>query len=466
MFSKLKTLKKITDEVVNLNELVEIVKNNQQKKLIDEIRSVEYKSKEYNNLKLKVNCITPHGVFNSLCNDGLINLSGYLYYDIDGFDTEVELNDTKKRLIDTNMVSFICKSVGGRGLSFLIKYDTNLIPNDTFTDFYKYVREILLGLGFNIDLSAGGLVRKMIISSDNDVYFNNEVSLGIDMVSFKSFKKDLNKSKQITSKKNRSIIPNDTFLEIIPYDKLINDIQLETLYTKEINGDFVIEEMDYYKIVLPKIIKDGTKHKLYIRLINALYYINNNITPQQVYSYLFHINNLASEKMNEYRLKSLVLFICSNIESTGEIRIKPRVKRIHFNKESSLTKKQKQNMGAQLSANLKVNKTLKKIEMARIECEKMNITPTRKKISEMTGLGIATVKRNWNKEYKNINDIEVKDLIDDKQVEREYKLSQLVEEEDFWDGFVVEQRYVEKGIEDEDFGECDGIDGFIESIDL
>lgn len=466
MFSKLKTLKKITNEVVNLNELVEIVKNNQQKKLIDEIRSVEYKSKEYKNLKLKVNCITPHGVFNSLCNDGLINLSGYLYYDIDGFDTEVELNDTKKKLIDTNMVSFVCKSVGGRGLSFLIKYDTNLIPNDTFIDFYKYVREILLGLGFNIDLGAGGLVRKMIISSDNDVYFNNEVSLGIDMVSFNAFKKDLNKSKQITTRRNIHIIPNDTLFDIIPYEKLLKEIKIETIYTKEINGHFTIEEMDYYKIVLPKIIKDGTKHKLYIRVINALYYINNNITPQQVYSYLFHINNLAIPKMNEYKLKELVLNICSNIQSTGEIKIKPRVKRIHFNENSSLTKKQKQNMGAQLSANLKVNKTLEKIEMARTECEKMNIIPTQKKISEMTGLGIATVKRNWKKEYKNINDIEVKDLTDDKQIEREYKLSQLVEEKDFWDGFVVEKRYVEKGIEDQDFGEWGGVDDFIESIDL
>jgi hypothetical protein len=426
MFSKLKTLKTFTKEIVDINELIKLVSSNQQKELIDKIRSVEYKSKEYKDLKLNVNCITPHGTFNSLCNDGLISLSGYLYYDIDGFDTEIELNDTKNRLIDTGIVSFICKSVGGKGLSFLIRYDTNLIDNDTFIDFYKYVRKNLLGLGFNIDLGASGLVRKMIISSDDNFYFNNKVSLGIDIVSFNKFKKEINSFKTIQQHKEEiHIIPNDTFLEIIPYDILLKEINIETIYTKEIDGDFIIEDMDYYKIILPKIIKDGTKHKLYTRIVNALYYINNNITIQQVYSYLFSINNMASPKMNNYKLQTLVINICNNIESTGEIRIKPRVKRLHFNKEIKLTKNQKQNMGAQLSANLKVNKTLEKIEMARIKCQKLNISPTQKTICEMTGLGIATIKRNWNKEYKNINDIKINN--NEKQLERDYKLSQLIE---------------------------------------
>ena len=177
---------------------------------------------------------------------------------------------------------------------------------------------------------------------------------------------------------------------------------------------------------------------------------------------------MASPKMNEYKLQNLVINICNNIESTGEIKIKPRVKRIHFNKESKLTKKQKQNMGAQLSANLKVNKTLEKIEMARIECQKQNISPTQKTISEMTGLGIATVKRNWKKEYKNINDIEINNDEINNEIEmiRDTKISQVIEEDEFWQNWEPEKKYNEKTIEDEDFGEADGIDDFIESINI
>lgn len=87
MFNKLETLKRFNKEVLTIKDLVKIVKSNPQKEIIEKIRNVEYKSTEYNNLKLKVNAITPHGVFSSLKNKDLISLSGYLYYDIDGFDT-------------------------------------------------------------------------------------------------------------------------------------------------------------------------------------------------------------------------------------------------------------------------------------------------------------------------------------------------------------------------------------------
>lgn len=414
MFNKLNNLKKFNKETITIEKLVSIVKVNPQEELISKIRSVEYKSKEYNNLKLNVAAITPHGIFSGLRNEDLMELSSYLYFDIDGFDTEIELNDTKNSLIENYPISFLCKSVGGKGISFLIKIDTNFELNDTnFNDVYNYVRKMLIDGGFDIDVSANGLVRKMIISSDKDVYFNNEVSLGIDKVSFNNYKDSLRDVKVIKEKKERiHIRPNDTFLNIIEMNQLLSEIKVETLYTKEIEGNFIIDEMDYYKIILPRVIKDGTKHKLYIRLINALYYINPNITIDQVYSYLFYVNNFANPKMNDYKLKSLVINICNYIETTGEIKIKPRVKRLHFNKETKLTKNQKQSMGAQLGAKIKNNKTIELIEKARVECEKLNIVPTQRKVVEMTGLSIATVKRNWNKEYNDLKDIEIRGVED------------------------------------------------------
>lgn len=435
MFNKLSTLKSFNNEIISIDDLFNIVKNNPQRDLINSIRNSEYKSKQYKSLKLKVNCILPHGIFNSIKNNGLVKLSNYLYYDIDGFDTIEGLNDTKNKLINTNFVSFISKSVGARGLSFLIKIEPFEGLNDTFTELYKYVRSILLNLGFNIDLSASGLVRKMIISSDDNVYINNEVSLSIDISSFNKFKQELNSLNKIkikhTHNRNIHIRANDTSFEVIEFKDLLKQIKVETLYTKEIDGDFIIEEMDYYKIILPKLITDGTKHKLYIRIINALYYINNNINIDQVYSYLYYVNKLAQPNMNEFKLKTLVCNICNNIETTGEIKIKPRVKRIHFNKDSKLTKKQKQNMGAQLAAKIKNNKTLELIEMARIECEKNNETPTQKVIQEKTGLSLSTIKRNWRKEYNDISDLK---LIEDVEVDNNVlgaNLKEIGEEEFF-----------------------------------
>jgi hypothetical protein len=467
MFNKLVNIKKYSKEIISINDLVDIVKNNPQQDLISKIRSVEYKSKEYNNLKLKVNAITPHGIFSSLENKGLINLSGYLYYDIDGFDTEISLNDTKQKLIDTNIVSFLCKSVGGRGLSFLIKLnDTINISNDTFTDTYNYVRELLIEKGFNIDKSANGLVRKVIISSDSDVYFNNKVSLLIDKVSYKNYIKNLNRSNAVKEKRKRSIKSNDTFsyslFTLIDKDKL--DLIEETPYTNK--KDYDIQEIDYYKIFIPKEIKDGDKHRLYVRIMNALYYLNKNITMNEVYSYLYYINLKAANKMNDLYLRKYVYNICSNIEKNG-VRIKVRKKKIHI--DDKYDKNQKRIMGAKINGKLRQNKSIKLIKDACIECAKQNIIPTQKRIAEMTGLGIATVKRNWNKEVNDINNIEVplESKYEDIKEERDYKLKQLTEidEDLFWDNWQPKKVSQDRDeIVDKDWGESDGIPGLIETI--
>jgi hypothetical protein len=465
MFSKLNSVKQFSNEKITIQQLVDIVKNNPQQELIKQIRSVEKKSKEYNNFKLKVNCITPHTIQKGLKSDDILSLSGYLYYDIDNFDTINELDDTINRLNDTFPISFICKSVGGLGISLLIKIDdTNFTLDDTnFILVYQYVRSLLIDKNFNIDMYAGGISRKMNISSDNDCIFNDKVSLGIDKVSLILF--DVLRS----SGNNKKLIeriqlpPNDTFLELIPYTELMTKIKLQTIYNKTITGKYVIEDMDYYCIITPKNIPDGSKHKTYIRIINGLYMLNGNITRQQIYSYLFYINNLQTHKMDNYKLSSLVTWLCNEIETTGEIRIKPRVKKIHFNE--NITKKEKQSMGAKLTATQKTNATIKKIEDARMELVKKNIPPTQKLVCEITNLSIATVKRNWNKQIVDINEVlttkeEIIETIKEKTTD-----IPTIDEDDFWKGFKVNKKFNIPSTDDKDWGESDGIDGLIESYE-
>lgn len=421
MFTKLETLKKFNEnEFINIYELFELVKFNPKSSHISRIREVEYKSKEYNDLKLRLPSITPHGVFRSLKSESLIKLSGYLYFDIDGIN---EIENIKQKLIDTNIVSFICKSVGGRGLSFLVKYDTFNIGNDTFIDLYNYVRDIFVNLGFNIDMSAGGLVRKMIISSDSDVYLNDKVSLPINVVSIKDAGKS-NDIKKIEKKRERDIKGNDTFKKLILIDE--NRLNIKTKSDIEVNGDFEVKEVEYYNITEYKI-KDGDKHRVYIRIINALYYLNNNITKDEVYSFLYYYNMRQDIKMDNYQLMRLVWNISSNIEKTGDVRIKLGKKKIHIS--DKYNKKQKEIMGGKINGKLRQNESIRLINEAREKCFRNNEIPTQKKIADMTGLGIATVKRNWKKEITNINDIKVDDMTMEKEIQiiRESKISQIEE---------------------------------------
>ena len=468
MFSKLHSVKKFSNEKITIDQLYGIVKNNPQKDLIEQIRSSIPKSKEYNSLKLKVKCITPHTIQSSLKSDGIISLSGYLFYDIDGFDTESELDDTIKQLNDTFPISFLQKSVGGMGINFLLKIDdTKFTLDDTnFISVYKYVRSLLIDKGFKIDMYAGGISRKMNISSDKVCLFNDKVSLGIDKVSLGEFEKLGSSSKKVKLKEEYNIIPDDTFQNVIPYKDLIKQIKLQSIYNKDIKGDFIIEDMDYYNVYTPKNIPDGSKHKTYISIINNLYALNSEITPLQVYSYLFYINNLQIKKMSLKQLTSIVIWLCNEIQTTGEIKVKPRIKKIHFNEKSNITKKEKQSMGAKLTNAQKTNTTIKKIEDARMELTKKNIQPTQKLVCELTNLSIATVKRNWNKQIVDINEVLTKkEEIVETLTEKTIDIS-IIDEEEFWEGFSTKKVYDDKDtIVDTDYGDGETIEGFIESYE-
>ena len=279
---------------------------------------------------------------------------------------------------------------------------------------------------------AGGISRKMNISSDDNCIFNDKVSLGIDKESLRLFNELRSSEKTKKLIREYNILPNDTFLEIIPYEDLVKQIRLQTTYDKTIEGKYIIEDMDYYNVYTPKNIPDGSKHKTYIAIINNLYALNSNITRQQVYSYIFHINNLQMKKMASKQLNSIVKWLCDEIESTGEIRIKPRIKRIHFNE--NITKKEKQSMGAKLTATQKTNATIKKIEDAREELTKKNIPPTQKLVCEITNLSIATVKRNWNKQIVDINEVLTKKEEIVETIEEKTTDIPTIGEDDFWKG--------------------------------
>jgi transcriptional regulator with XRE-family HTH domain len=201
--------------------------------------------------------------------------------------------------------------------------------------------------------------------------------------------------------------------------------------------------MEYYYISLPDIIIDGTKHTLYTRIVNALYYINNNITKQQVLSYLFYVNNRALPAMDSKYLYNFISRLCDNIENTGEIKIKPRIKRIHFNKESNLTKNQKQIMAAKINGTLRTNRTREIIQNSKYELGIRNMKITQKEVAQHTGLSIATVKRNWTSEKKEIK-------IDTPQIEndesKDIKLPEINENDFFKETETEIIRY--KGFKD------------------
>lgn len=109
--------------------------------------------------------------------------------------------------------------------------------------------------------------------------------------------------------------------------------------------------------------------------------------------------------MMVYELEKLVKYIYKeNIDKPKEeLNIKTRTKKIFFSPDSFLTTSDKQSIGAKVSGILRSNKTKDRIIDSIIQLEKDNIKVTKENIHKISGLSIATIKRNWKKEKKDPN---------------------------------------------------------------
>lgn len=405
IFNKYTNYKKFSNEKIDLTQLIYLIKDNPLKSKIIKLRQCDYKSLEYKTLKSELTSITPHGTFTASTKESCEHLSGYMYFDIDGFETPEEVAKTINKLNNSFSITFICKSCGGLGLAFLLKVAG--IEKDNFEITHTFIRNQFHEKGYNIDKAAGGLIRKWIISYDEDIIYNEDAEYELDQLAYEKFVSVNNTTPKLINKTQQNLDLNDNLeSEIIPFHILCKLIKTESEYKGKITGDFIIEEMEYYKIIIPRIIKDGFKHNTYIRIINALYFLNKDISRQEVFSYIFYINSMAENKMQKSKLKALVFNLCNAIEQSKEIRLKVRMKKIHFNPDSDLTKSKKQSMGAKINGTLRSNTTKELIQKAIIDLEANSIKVTTARIAKDLGISQRTVQRNWNKEKIEISSLD------------------------------------------------------------
>lgn len=393
IFNIYNNYKKFSNEKIDLEQLITLIKNHPNKSKIVELRKVKYKCLEYDAIKSELPSITPHGTFSNSKKTSVNDLSGYLYFDIDGFTSTEVLNETIKTLNNTFQITFICKSCGGRGLAFLLK--VNGITKDNFEKTHTFIRNEFKKEGYDIDQAAGGLIRKWIVSYDPNVIYNKNAEYKVDQEAYEKF---VSENTGTYKKVNKTVSNLDDDLEsdIIPFATLSSSIKIESEYKGEIVGDFAIEEMEYYRILYPQIINDGVKRRTYTRIVNALYYLNEEITQQQVYSYIYYVNRTANPPMNAYKLKELVTYLCKSIQVTGVVNLKTRKKRIHFNADSNLSKREKQSMAAKITGAAKTNKTNEAVTKMKATLIDRGEHPTQVKVAKELGFSLSTVKRNWN----------------------------------------------------------------------
>jgi hypothetical protein len=278
--------------IYDVYRLANYIRNHPFKEKILELRTQQYKSEAYNNLKESLPSITVNGLFmDSKEISQFIQTSGFLYFDIDADSIPIEIRAYKNWLIDTyrQYIHMAGLSVGGKGLFFYLR--VNGITVDNFDTVFKYyLKEVFSELP--IDNNAKGIARNQIIPYDEQLYHNPEcvlelpdvVSLAFNHICNSEAKKKATFS--IKDKKERCYTLNVSFL---PINQVLAKLKLETEFHVA-NDLFVIEPIDYYRVYFPNKIINGMKHKTFRAITQGLMYLNPGIELIYITSYLNYIN--------------------------------------------------------------------------------------------------------------------------------------------------------------------------------
>jgi len=383
---------------LDLPQLVKLIRSNPLKDQIEVIRSLRVNGdKNYKKLKRQLPYVTPNCAVKVRSLDqgeiqkNLISFSQYLYIDID-VDGDVE---QYKRYFITkygHLALLVCKSCSGGGISVLFRI-TNTITVDNFEDIRQKVITTILK-NEPIDPNAQGIGRAMFISSDPDVWINydNEIEVDLTTNDTDETKKEVNQCNSWGVYKNTLVYP----FSRISYDEFIKSLRFETEVVV-VNPVLDFKPVNFTKVFVPKVIKDGAKHKLYSRIIHTLVFLNPDIEKDNILSYLFFINNnFAKPRMDSRELTRLFHSVYNGITNTGVIHVKAKVKNVHFNPSCGLDMSQRTQIANYLNGAQRRSVTIDKIQDAIQSIVQMGRKVTQKEVARITGLCLKTVRTHFH----------------------------------------------------------------------
>ncbi len=149
----------------SLISVLEEIRSEKYKKLIDDIRNEENPSKS--RLKDKLPCFTPTGIFSYRSLAGLESYNGVICLDIDSVENPEELKQKCKNLQWVH-AAFITPS--GKGLKVIVKTDAT---RETYKEKELQIAEAFNeATGFSRDNHCKDIARIQFVSYDPSIYIN------------------------------------------------------------------------------------------------------------------------------------------------------------------------------------------------------------------------------------------------------------------------------------------------------
>jgi len=367
---------KIPSQIISIQDLVALIKHNSKIELINQLRELRRNEDVgYKLLKKSLSNITAHCIVkkNKLDTDNeisenFIQFSRFIYIDIDVIPIGESVFSYKEYIIKKygDIVSLVAVSSSLKGVSILVKVN-NEISISNFKNIWKYVADVIFK-DEEVDYACNNIGRCLYITHDPDVFvsYTNSITVPEEIFQKKCGSGhiteggDLNNISSSTTPIKRKQYRYNEIKSVLCFETNIN--------VKNPVVDF--REENYIKVYPPLHIKDGTKHKIYRGIINALFYLNPNIHEDYIYSYLIFINNSrAKPKMDKMELQKLFNYQIERLKKTENHFVKTKVKQVHINKDCNLSPKVKKSiadkligMNKRLKSQLKINQAIKELQ--------------------------------------------------------------------------------------------------------
>jgi hypothetical protein len=396
-----------------LSDLAKLIRNNPASETINQIRQLrKNEDQSYKELKRTLEYITPNCVVKkrSLKDDSeystnFINFSGYIYFDFDVSNAIQFKQDFIQKY--RHIISLVCISSSGGGISVLVKVNMEL-TKENFQNAWEYiVCEVFKDELKLVDTKTKDIGRAMFISSDPDVFINHDNELPIkpiDLLKYRKTETIKKGTQQGISMRIFNYTSSCTFsYQLLPYHE-IRKVKLST----PINSNNPVVDfypINFSELKFPDEVSDGIKHKFYSSLIHVLVYLNPDLDPSYIYSFLFYTNKYkANPPMESRSLKRLFEYVYNQTQQDGYVYDNDRIKNFHLNKNTFLSREEKIKVMNKCNGMIRKNKSIKKILEAKAELKSQNQKITQNKVAEISGLGIQTVKKYyWTEDICDIN---------------------------------------------------------------
>ncbi|WP_298895744.1 BT4734/BF3469 family protein [uncultured Psychroserpens sp.] len=359
------------------------------KHLIEEARQAYTNGRltEYNRIKKSLPCVTFNFTFDKWKKDrNIIESSGFIYLDIDG-TTEIDLNHP---LI---FASWISLSGSGRGV--LVKVDN--LSKANFKSTYKAISK---ELKIESDTRARKATQFTVLSHDSKIHINND---SITWLARKESKIKTAPSTLTYIKKEEEDITEMGAKYEVNYDN-IGDIDFG-------GKDYIFfpdEKELIAKAWIPKLIAVGSRNEILSSIAFQFRALNPDLTFENFENFIYRINKSRCEVPLE---DAEVFKIVCKIEKTDIlIPMLNTPRRIVFNPESNLTRKEKIEITNKYLGKLRSQKTLKELEgfVNKWDYEE-NGKVSQRKLAKVSGKNIKTIERHY-KEIQRITKKKEKEL--------------------------------------------------------